>query len=134
MPTNAVMLIFVAAIVVAVFAFLSIVAWVTAPAKERQARDRFALLKALAEQPGENARRVLDLLEQEDKERALKKARDERRSWLDGGIILIAIGLGLTGMLMAHGGLDDWSAGLIPFVLGLALMLIGYFRGSKEAK
>ena len=134
MPVNAAIFFFLAAIVVAVFAFLSIVVWVSAPSKERQARDRFALLKTLAEQPGENAARVLDLLQKEDKSRAAKRERDERRSWIDSGVILIAIGLGLTGMLMALGGRYDWSVGLIPLLIGIALMLIGLFRNNATNK
>jgi hypothetical protein len=137
MPVNAALFLFLAAIVVSVFAFLSVAAWVTAPSKERQARDRFALLKTLAEQPGENAVRILDILQKEDQARAAKKARDERRSWTDSGIILIAIGLGLAGMLLIHGDRGDWSVGLIPLLLGLATILIGLFRNhvtNKETK
>lgn len=137
MPVNAALFLFLAAIVVSVFAFLSVVAWVTAPSKERQARDRFALLKTLAEQPGENAVRILDILQKEDQARAAKKARDDRRSWTESGIILIAIGLGLAGMLLVHGDRGDWSVGLIPLLLGLATILIGLFRNhvtNKETK
>ena len=97
MPVNAALFLFLAAIVVSVFAFLSLVARVTAPSKEHQARDRFALLKTLAELSGENATRVLDILQKEDQARAARRARDERRSWVDGGVILIAVGLGLGG-------------------------------------
>lgn len=137
MPVNAALFLFLAAIVVSVFALLSVAVWVTAPSKERQARDRFALLKTLAEQPGENAVRILDILQKEDQARAAKKARDERRSWTDSGIILIAIGLGLAGMLLIHGDRGDWSVGLIPLLLGLATILIGLFRNhvtNKETK
>jgi hypothetical protein len=137
MPVNAALFLFLAAIVVSVFAFLSVAVWVTAPSKERQARDRFALLKTLAEQPGENAVRILDILQKEDQARAAKKARDERRSWTDSGIILIAIGLGLAGMLLILGDRGDWSVGLIPLLLGLATILIGLFRNrvtNKETK
>lgn len=137
MPVNAALFLFLAAIVVSVFALLSVAVWVTAPSKERQARDRFALLKTLAEQPGENAVRILDILQKEDQARAAKKARDERRSWTDSGIILIAIGLGLAGMLLIHGDRGDWSVGLIPLLLGPAMILIGLFRNhatNKETK
>jgi hypothetical protein len=134
MPVNAALFIFLAATVVSVFVFLSIVAWVTAPSKERQARDRFALLKTLAELPGENAARVLDILQKEDQERIAKRGRDERRSWVEGGIILIAIGLGLAGMLMVHGDSGNWSVGLIPLLLGLAMILIGIFKNDTTHK
>jgi Domain of unknown function (DUF6249) len=131
MPVNAALFLFLAAIVVSVFAFLSIAAWVTAPSKERQARDRFALLKTLAEQPGENAVRILDILQKEDQARAAKRAR---RSWTDSGIILIAVGLGLAGMLLVHGDRGDWSVGLIPLLLGLAMILIALFRNHATNK
>jgi hypothetical protein len=133
-PVNAALFIFLAATVVSVFVFLSIVAWVTAPSKERQARDRFALLKTLAELQGENAARVLDILQKEDQARIAKRGRDKRRDWVDGGIILIAIGLGLAGMLMGSGNSGDWSVGLIPFLLGTAMILIGIFRNEKPQK
>jgi hypothetical protein len=134
MPVNAAFFLFLAAIVVSVFAFLSLVAWVTAPSKERLARDRFALLKTLAELPGENAARVLDILQQDDQASKAKAARNERRSWVDGGIILIAVGVALTVMLIAHGGSGVWSVGLIPLLLGVAMLLIGLFRNETTRK
>ena len=76
MPTNAALFLFLAAAVIAVFAFSSIVVWVSTPARERQARDRLALLKTLAEHPGEHARQVLDLLREEDEAPARKKERE----------------------------------------------------------
>ena len=134
MPVNAALFLFLAAMVVSVFAFLSIATWVTAPSKERQARDRFALLKTLAEQPGEHAARILDILQKEDQTRAAKRALDERRSWTDGGIILIAVGVGLAGMLLVLVGSRVWSVGLIPLLVGLAMILIGLFRNHATNK
>ncbi len=125
MPTNAAMFLFLAAAVVAVFAFSSIVAWVSTPAQERQARDRLALLKTLAEHPVEQAKQVLDFLREEDEVRAGKKAREERRGWIVGGLMVIAVGVGLGVMLVAlgHGGV--WSVALIPFLIGCVLLGTG---------
>jgi predicted cobalt transporter CbtA len=134
MPVHAALFLFLAAIVVSVFAFLSAAAWITVPAKERQARDRFALLKTLAELPGENAARVLDLFQKDDEARAARRERDERRSWTDSGVILVAIGFGLAGMLVVLGGHGSWSVGLIPSLLGCALIFIGLFRKSATKK
>jgi Domain of unknown function (DUF6249) len=131
---NLALFLFLAAIVVSVFSFLSVYTWVTAPSKERQARDRSALLKTLAEQPGENAARIIDLLQQEDQARAAKRALAERRSWIDGGIILIAVGVGLAGMLRVLVASKVWSVGLIPLLVGLALILIGLFRNHTTNK
>src|SRR5262245_6168092 len=75
MPVNAAMFLFLAAGAVALFAFCSIVVWVSTPSRERQVRDRLALLKTLAEQPGENARQVLEFLRAEDEKRIERKER-----------------------------------------------------------
>ena len=125
MPTNAALFLFLAAAVIAVFAFSSIVAWVSAPARERQARDRLALLKTLAEHPGEHARQVLDFLREEDQARARRKEREEQRGWIVGGLIVIAVGVGLGVMLVILGDRGVWSVALIPFLIGCVLLGTG---------
>jgi hypothetical protein len=129
MPANAALFLFLAAAVVSVFAFCSIVVWVTFPARERQARDRAALLKTLAEQPGDNARQILDMLREEDARRIARKAREERQGWISGGVCTIAVGVALgvmTAVLDTKGG--TWSVGLIPLLIGLALLGVGLSR------
>jgi hypothetical protein len=129
MPTNAALFLFLAAAVIAVFAFSSIVAWVSTPARERQARDRLALLKTLAEHPDEHARQVLDFLREEDEIRAKKKEREDQRGWIVGGLIVIAVGVGLGVMLVILGDRGVWSVALIPFLIGCVLLgtgMLGY--------
>jgi hypothetical protein len=92
---------------------------------------------SFADQPGESAARILDILQKEDQARAAKRALDERRSWTDCGIILIAVGVGLAGMLLVLVGSRVWSVGLIPLLVGIAMILIGLFRNhttNKETK
>jgi hypothetical protein len=125
MPTNAALFLFLAAAVIAVFAFSSIVVWVSTPARERQARDRLALLKTLAEHPGEHARQVLDLLREEDEAPARKKEREEQKGWIAGGLIVIAVGVGLGVMLVILGDRGDWTVALIPFLIGCVLLVVG---------
>ena len=125
MPTNAALFLLLAAAVIAVFAFSSIVAWVSTPARERQARDRLALLKTLAEHPGEHARQVLDFLREEGEARARKKEREEQRGWIAGGLIVIAVGVGLGVMLVILGDRGDWTVALIPFLIGCVLLGVG---------
>ena len=125
MPTNAALFLFLAAAVIAVFAFSSIVVWVSTPARERQARDRLALLKTLAEHPGEHARQVLDLLREEDEAPARKKEREEQKGWIAGGLIVIAVGVGLGVMLVILGDPGDWTVALIPFLIGCVLLGVG---------
>jgi len=141
MQVNAAMFLFLAAAVVAVFAFCSIVVWVSTPARERQARDRLALLKTLAEHPGENAAQILELLRAEDEKRAERRERDEKSGYIVGGLIVMAVGVGLGVMLAI---LDNrggaWSVALIPFLIGCVLLGVGLFRyrgagsSSKEVK
>ena len=125
MPTNAALFLFLAAAMIAVFAFSSIVVWVSTPARERQARDRLALLKTLAEHPGEHARQVLDLLREEDEAPARKKEREEQKGWIAGGLIVIAVGVGLGVMLVILGDRGDWTVALIPFLIGCVLLVVG---------
>lgn len=141
MPVNAAMFLFLAAVVVAVFAFCSIVVWVTSPARERQARDRLALLKTLAEHPGENARQVLEMLREEDERRAERKAREERKGWIVGGLVTMAVGISLGLMVVTVGDRGGaWSVGLIPFLVGCVLLGVGLLadrgagKGRKEIK
>jgi hypothetical protein len=125
MPTNAALFLFLAATVIALFAFSSIVVWVSTPARERQARDRLALLKTLAEHPGEHTRQVLDFLREEDEARARKKEREDQRGWIVGGLIVIAVGVGLGVMLGILGDRGDWTVALIPFLIGCVLLGVG---------
>ncbi|HEY3625020.1 MAG TPA: hypothetical protein VGL00_02015 [Terracidiphilus sp.] len=129
------MFLFLAAAVVAVFAFCSIVVWVSTPARERQARDRLALLKTIAEHPGENARQVLELLRQEDEKRVERREREERRGWIVGGLIVMAVGAGLGVMLAVLGdGGGVWSVGLIPFLIGCVLLGAGMLAHRRRVK
>jgi len=129
LTTNAALFLFLAAAVIAVFAFASIVVWVTTPARERQARDRLALLKTLAENPSEQAREVLNLLREQDALRAERKDREDRRGWIAGGLILIAVAVGLGLMLLILDTGDSWkvgaAAGMIPFLIGCVLLVTG---------
>ena len=127
MQFNAAIFLFLAAAVIAVFAFASIVVWVSTPARERQARDRLALLKTLAENPTEQAREVLDLLRQEDALRRERREREERKGWIVGGLITMSVGIGLGLMLALVG--DSWTVALgvslIPFLIGCVLLGVG---------
>jgi hypothetical protein len=99
-----------------------VAAWVGTQASERKERDRFALLKAVAEQPSENAARVLELLREHDRARAERKEREERRGYLVGGATTIAVGIGLAVMLQALSAKDAvWTVALIPGLIGVVL-------------
>lgn len=135
MPVNAAMFLFLAAAVVSVFAFCSIVVGISAPAQERQNRDRLALLKTLADHTGENAKQVLEMLREEQVRRLEKSQREERRGWIVGGLVLISVGVSLGVMLaLIAGEAGVWSVGLIPFLIGCVLFGAGLRMDGPGAK
>lgn len=135
MPNIAPIFFFLAAAAVGAFAFCSVVVWVTVPAKERQARDRLSLYKTLAENPNENARLVLEALRQEDEQRLERKARESRGGLLLAGMILVGVGVGLAVMVTTLAEeRSGWAVGLIPFLIGCALLASAFVGNRKEAR
>ena len=128
MATNAAMFLFLAAGAVSLFIFLSIAAWVGAQAEERKTRDKLALLKALAENPGENAQRVLDMLREQDEELAERRQREERKGFLVGGLVMVAAGVGVTLMMATLSPRSGtWTIGVILLLVGSVLAGFGIF-------
>ena len=125
MQANAALFLFLAASIVAVFAFLSIAVWVSAPAQERKVRQRFELLKTLAEQPGENAARVLAMLREEDRRIERRRREEERRGYIMGGLITGSVGVGLGVMLALNKGGATWTLGLMLLLVGLVIVGTG---------
>jgi hypothetical protein len=130
MSNNAALFLFLAAASVGAFAFASIVVWVHTQAAERRARDRFALLKSLAEHPSENADRVLAYLREEEERRTARRDAEERKGYLVGSLCSLASGVGLWAILPHF-----WGVGLLTFLVGLALLPFGWprKRGSRLA-
>jgi Flp pilus assembly protein TadB len=129
---NVALFLFIAASTIAVFAFLSVAYWVHARAEERKARDRYALLRKIAEQPAESAQLVLAHLREEDavlERKARNRARQSRRDAMQSGSILIAIGIGLSLMLYAvASGSGVWTVGLILVLIGIVVSLFAFFN------
>jgi hypothetical protein len=114
---------FLAAASIAFFAFLITAHWIDTRAAERQVRDRLALLRKIADQPAESARLMADLL-REDEARTAKRerarAREARRENIQGGMVVVAVGVGLAIMLAAVEPSEQvWTVGFIPVLIGL---------------
>jgi hypothetical protein len=131
MLENVAQFLFIGAAVVAVFAFLSVASWASIRADERKTLERYALLRKLAEQPTETARVILEELREEEERRRQARAARQAESWLErlqGGFIVVAVGVGLMVMLEAlepQRGL--WTVGLIPAFVGVVLIFFAYF-------
>jgi len=134
---NVALFYFVATATVAVFAFLSVAHWVSSRTRERIARERYALLRKVAEQPTETARLVLDKLKEDDarqEERARKRDAKARRDERLGGVMMLVIGVGLSIFLYAvapEAGV--WTIGIMIVLIGLA-MLAFTVRRPSDAK
>jgi hypothetical protein len=110
-----------------VFAWTSVTYWISARATERRMRERYALLKALSERPADSVQMVLEQLRQDDaKEEERQRARIAvmRRGKLEGGFILIVLGITLSVFLYYLAPrLSLWLIGPMPAVIGVVLVI-----------
>jgi hypothetical protein len=121
---------------VAVFAFLSIgaialfgiflpvAASMEARRKEREAYYKSEMIRRLAEAQGEGAKAAMQLLYEEERQREAKR----REGLKIGGLVNIAVGIGLSCMLWAMTGPHGpYLVGMIPGLIGVALLVYVFF-------
>lgn len=128
---NAAIFFFLAAASIAFFSFLIATHWIDTRAAERRTRDRLALLRKIVDQPAESARLVGDLLRQEDareERRARRKRQKARRDDMQGGLLVIASGLGVSIMLAAIAPQGIWTVGVILVLVGVVVFSFAYFN------
>jgi hypothetical protein len=122
---------FLGAASVAFFTFLIATHWIDVRAAERQVRDRLALLRKIADQPAESAQLMADLLREDDARTAKReraRAREARRENLQGGMVVVAVGVGLGIMLAAvEPSQHVWTVGFIPILIGLVSIVFAFF-------
>jgi Flp pilus assembly protein TadB len=127
-------IVLIVAATVAVLVFASIRYWIDARAAERRERGRFALLRKLAEQPAESVQLILERLREEDakeRERTHVKAHRARREGLQGGLVVVAVGIGLSATLVAVEP-RVWMVGLIPILVGTVVFMFAFFAESPD--
>jgi hypothetical protein len=123
---------FLAAGAVGLFAYLSVAHWVNARTEERQARDRIALLRRMAEQTPAAVASVLDHLREENaraEEKEQKKELQARRNGMQTGAILIALGVGFAmAFALVSRREPVWILGVIPTLVGLVVFVFAMFN------
>ena len=117
---------------IALFSFLSVAAWSDARRKEREEYYRNETLKKIAESSGEGAKAAIELLREQNKS-ATKRRMEGMKL---GGLITAVVGLGV--MILLHGIVDRgegpiYLAGVIPLLVGLALLTYVFVLAPKEA-
>lgn len=104
--------------------FIPLVSWIDSRRKEREAFYKADSLRRLAEAPGDGAKIALEMLREEERLKRIKA----REGLKVGGLINIAVGVGLTIMLYSLIGTKDspYLVGLIPGLIGVAMLLYVY--------
>jgi hypothetical protein len=115
---------------IALFSFLSVAAWSDARRKEREEYYRNDTLKKIAESSGEGAKAAIELLREQNKNIARRRFEGMKL----GGLITAVVGIGVMALLrgLVH---DEpvYLVGLIPLLVGLALLLYTLVLAPKEA-
>lgn len=116
-------------LVIAFFTCLAVAVWVRNRRREREAYYRNETLKKIAEAQQPAAAAALDFLREQEKIQASRF----REGLKLGGLVTIAVGLGLFPLVRAvevrH---PVYVVGLIPLLIGLALLAYVYLLGPKE--
>ncbi len=111
---------------IALFSFISIATWSDNRRREREAFYKSEALKKLAESPSADALAVL----REEERIAEKRRREGIRL---GGMVTTATGLGVMAFFRLL--VDDrpvWAMGLVPLLIGMAMLLYSYLLAPKE--
>lgn len=120
---------FLCVVMVAVFSFIGVVVWSENRRKEREAYYKTETLKKLAEAQGTGASSAVELVKEEERIARRRRLEGQRL----GGLITAAVGIGLMVFLKAvdreH---PTYLVGLIPLLVGAALLAYSYMLGPKD--
>jgi len=116
---------------IAGIAFVTIVVWLDVRRKEREDAHRAELLRKIADTQGDAAQKVLDVIQEQE-----YQAQVRRREGIKlGGLITLAAGIGLGVFLGMIERTDPvWAVGLIPVLIGLALIVYVGFLSPKPTR
>jgi hypothetical protein len=115
---------FLAVGAIALFTMISIASWSDARRKEREAYYKNDMLKKLAESQGPGVNSAIELLREQDRIGAIRA----RQGLKIGGMVMVAIGLGLLVFLRAL--ITDepiYLCGLLVLLIGVALFGSSWF-------
>jgi Flp pilus assembly protein TadB len=108
---------------ICLFTFLGVAAWTGTRARERELYYKNDLLKKIAESPEAGGNAALQYLREQH-----RLAQEKRRGGLQlGGLVTVAVGVGLMIFLLAMVHRPVFFVGLIPLLIGIVLFLYGRF-------
>lgn len=131
MPAESVALLIPVVSIIAVFTFVAIAAWSDNRRRERESYYQHETYRKIMDHPGESTDAVLSLLRDKEAQERRKKVEGLRL----GGMITFVVGIGV--MIFLYALIDEeelYLVGLIPALIGLVLMLYGFFvaGGQKD--
>ena len=114
---------------VMLFSFLSVAVWVGSRRKERDAFYKSETLRRITEAGGEGAKAAIELMREDERLKRLQR----REGLKIGGVI--NVGLGIGAMIFLHallggGGGSVYLSGLIPGLIGVAMLVYVYFMAA----
>ena len=108
---------------VALFTFLAFAVWAGGRRKEREAFYKSETLRRITEASGEGAKEAIELLREENRQQQIKS----REGMKIGGLINIGVAIALVPALWKLIGVEVALCGLIPGLIGVALLVYVYF-------
>lgn len=123
--------IFLAVGAIALYSYLSIHSFVNGRRKEREAYYKNETVRRLTENQGAGADAAIALMREEDRLQAKRRLEGLKL----GGLVTTAVGIGLMiflGIANDDSHLIGIAIGVIPFVVGLALLLYAYRLAPKS--
>ena len=116
------------------FGFLAVAAWAGSRQQERESYYKNDMLKKLAESDTNSAAATIAYLQEKERTAEANREAKKREGYLVGGLVNIGVGIGLMAFLaeISHDKAVG-LVGLIPALIGVALMISAYLAVPKKA-
>jgi hypothetical protein len=111
---------------VSVFTFVTFAHWFKYRSQEREAFYKAETLRRITEASGEGAKAAIELLREDDRLKRIKA----REGLKIGGAVCTGIGIALIPFLWVESGRAVSLIGLIPGLIGVALLVYVYFMAA----
>jgi hypothetical protein len=109
--------------IVSVFTFTTFAVWFGTRQKEREAFYKAETLRRITEASSDGAKAAMDLLREEERLKRIKA----REGIKIGGVVNVGVGIGLVIFLWTLVGPKVALCGLIPGLIGAALLVYAYY-------